>query len=236
MLNKKNKTILSIVGTILIIAMIALIYVNIHNKKVRNHVEISKEKFQSSEKVESIPKAQTIYNTSTMEITNYEYEEGSSEKNQNMTHSTSSYTPENIDISDNKINKDKDSSFDFADLENRNLENVKVEVLEETITANGLTVIITDNNDISYTWHRDFYKVEQKINGTWQEVLPEKPLDGELIGYTRDENNQFKFEINWTKYYGTLENGIYRIVEIPINYPGEKTYNCAYSNEFEINE
>lgn len=206
-MSKKSKIILSIIGIILIVAIVVLIYMNMNNRKISSQIE----------------------------VTNYETEgKNSSEKLQNMTLSTSSYTPENIDISENKINEDNGSSFDFTDLENRNLENVKIEVLEETVTANGLTVIITDNNDISYTWDPDFYKVEQKINDTWQEILPKKPLDSELIGYTRDENNQFKFEINWTRYYGTLENGIYRIVEIPFNYPGEKTYNCAYSNEFEI--
>lgn len=181
---------------------------------------------------ETDSKAQTVSNNSNTEVLNYEYEENNSfEQSQNITRSTSSYTPENIDRSNNSNNN---SSFDTTNLENRSVENVKVEIVEETVTANGLTVVITDNNDISYTWDPDFYKIEQKINNTWQEVSPNKPLESILIGYNRNENNQFKFKINWTQYYGTLENGTYRVVEIPIPFNGETEYVYAYSNEFEI--
>ncbi len=115
-------------------------------------------------------------------------------------------------------------------LENRSIENVNVEVISNTITRNGATVIITDNNETSFSWNKEIYKIERKYNDVWKELnnTRKEGYDILLLGYVRDENNQYKFEIDWTEIYGTLSDGIYRIVEISAE------NEIAYSNEFEI--
>lgn len=214
MMSKKNKIILIIFETILIITIMILIYLNINNKKIKESLEISK--------------VQTVSNTSNMEVTNYDYEENShSEQAQNIPLSTSSYTQKN-----NDNNNNNNYYFNSADLENRCLENVKVEVLKNTVSRTGATIIIVDNNDISFSWNKEVYRIEQKKDNIWKEVTPNKDGFDFSIGYNRDENNKFKFELNWEQDYGSLQNGIYRIVEIATDAKGI----IAYSNEFEIND
>lgn len=230
MMSKKNKIILIILGSILIVTIMTLIYLNINSKKITESLEISKENFQLSKEEQSISKVQTVSNTSNMEVTNYDYEENSpSEQVQNITLSTSSYTQKNIDK--NNDNNNNTNYFNSADLEKRSLENVKVEVLENTVSRTGATVIIVDNNDISFSWNKEVYRIEQKKDNNWKEVTPNKDGFDISIGYNRDENNKFKFELNWEQDYGSLPNGIYRILEIPTDAKGI----IAYSNEFEIN-
>ncbi len=148
----------------------------------------------------------------------------------NDTKSTNSYTPENTLQNSNNINT-KHETVNQQELENRTVENVKVEILEDTISKTGATVIITDNNEISFSWNKELFRIEQKKEGNWSEVNPNRDgFDLLLIGYGRDENNQFKFALDWEEYYGSLENGIYRVAEMPTDAKGV----IAYSNEFEI--
>lgn len=161
-----------------------------------------------------------ISNTSTLNITNYK--ENSVSKDYNIL-ITNSYTIEGIEASSTT------NSSETIDLQNRNIENVTVEIIEDTITKSGATVVITDNNEIPYSWDENFYRIEKKINGNWQDINSNKPMDSLLIGYLRNENNQIKFNINWSSDYGTLDAGTYRILEI-----ATEGSIIAYSNEFQI--
>ena len=109
----------------------------------------------------------------------------------------------------------------------RKSELVKLEVLENTITNESATLIITDNNDVAFEFG-EYFEIEKKENNNWNELnyLAEKKYL--LLAYKRDENNQYKFVINWKNEYGILPSGIYRIVK----YSNDIKF-C--SNEFEIN-
>lgn len=109
----------------------------------------------------------------------------------------------------------------------RKSELVTLEVLENTITNESATLIITDNNDVAFEFG-EYFEIEKKENNDWNELnyLPEKKYL--LLAYKRDENNQYKFVINWKNEYGILPSGIYRIVK----YSNDIKF-C--SNEFEIN-
>lgn len=115
---------------------------------------------------------------------------------------------------------------------NQNPENVEVEILEETITPNGITIVITDNNEDSYTWGEN-YKIEHRQEEQWIELKPNERIIFNAIAYNKDQNNQITFNINWNSYYGELENGIYRIVK-PVYDINNDEYINIYSNEFEI--
>lgn len=109
----------------------------------------------------------------------------------------------------------------------RKSELVTLEVLENTITNESATLIITDNNDVAFEFG-EYFEIEKKENNDWNELnyLVEKKYL--LLAYKRDENNQYKFVINWKNEYGILPSGIYRIVK----YSNDIKF-C--SNEFEIN-
>ena len=113
---------------------------------------------------------------------------------------------------------------------NRNPENVTIEVLKDTITNKTVEILITDNNVEQYGWGVEF-RVEQKVNGEWKELeYISDDLSWIEIAYKLDGNNQVKMKVNFEKYYGTLESGIYRIVK-PVY---DNRYIDLYSNEFEI--
>lgn len=112
----------------------------------------------------------------------------------------------------------------------RTPENVTIEVLQDTITKESAEILITDNNEQSYGWG-DNFRLQKKENGTWKEMQTE---DGILtfnsIAYNLNEDKQVKLKTQYGNYYGTLENGIYRIVK-PVYDNG---YIDLYSNEFEV--
>lgn len=93
---------------------------------------------------------------------------------------------------------------------NRKLENVKLEVVENSVTKTGLELIITDTSDLQYPWDNNYY-LEKKVNESWEKVNPIKEAVSEVVTYKVDENKQIKQVIDWTETYGTLESGTYRV-------------------------
>ena len=119
----------------------------------------------------------------------------------------------------------------------RNRENVKIEVLNNTITKDSAEILITDNNETPYYWESRF-RVQKKINDNleaWEDLqfLDEEPLFDDILYNKLDENNQLKFKIEYGKYYGALNNGTYRIMKSVYDYSTNKFIDF-FSNEFEI--
>lgn len=112
---------------------------------------------------------------------------------------------------------------------NRNKEKVTIEVLIDTVTSSGATIVITDKNKDSYGWGKS-YKIEKKVEEEWKAIKPKNEMIFEEIAYVLDQNGQFKQNIDWTRFYGELESGTYRIVKDTY----DKGYINFYSNEFEI--
>ena len=52
---------------------------------------------------------------------------------------------------------------------NRDVKNVTIEVLEDTITNKSLDIVITDNNEDYFGWGVDF-KIQKKVNGKWEDL------------------------------------------------------------------
>lgn len=156
----------------------------------------------------------------------------SSEKNSRLTaieqinqNVTNSYSPNTVEIYNNESNS-KNSNLIF----DRSPENVQIKVIDDTISENGITIVITDNNKTPYNWGEN-YKIEQKNNDIWEEIKPNKNVIVNSVNYNVDENNQITYRINWNEYYGTLEKGIYRIVK---SVSDNDTNINIYSDEFEI--
>ena len=143
------------------------------------------------------------------------------------TQNTGAYIPDGIEIAskDDVGTKVEDITF------NRNKENVTIEVLIDTITPSGAIIVITDKNEDPYGWGKS-YKIEQKIDGEWKPLKPKMEMIFEEIAYVLDENGQFNQNIDWTRFYGELEKGTYRIAKDVY----DKEYINFYSNEFVLGD
>ena len=154
---------------------------------------------------------------------NEDYEEmfsGESKEN-----STSAYIPDGMEVA---TKDDVTGNTEVIKL-NRNQENVTIEVLEDTVTSSGVTIVVTDKNKNPYGWGKS-YKLQQKIVDEWYNVAPQTVVSFEEIAYVLDEDGQFKQDIDWTRFYGNLGKGKFRIVKDTY----DDGYIYFYSNEFEI--
>lgn len=144
-----------------------------------------------------------------------------------ITNTTPSYIPEGVQVA----NITDEEGIKASDLEfNKSPENVKIEVLENTITRDSASILITDNNDDKYGWGVEFH-IEKKVNDSWEQMnFIRDDLAWIEIAYNLDENNQLIQKVQYGDYYGSLENGTYRIEKRVY----DNGYVSLYSNEFEI--
>ena len=147
-------------------------------------------------------------------------------KKTGTSNNTNSYSPEGVNIADeNKIGTPADEA-EF----NRNPENVTIEILADTISNTSAEILITDNNVNQYGWGVEF-RVQEKVDNEWKDLdYISDDLAWIDIAYELNANNQLTQKLDREKYYGKLNNGIYRIVK-PVYDNG---YVDIYSNEFEI--
>ena len=81
------------------------------------------------------------------------------------------------------------------------------------ITKTGATIIISDISEQENTYG-EWFRIDKKTNGFWEEL---KPIDDNYvftdIAYKIGENHQLEMNTDWSKLYGELEPGEYRIVK-----------------------
>lgn len=82
---------------------------------------------------------------------------------------------------------------------------------EESVTPNGLSLTLTNNGDITYYLYGGF-KIEKKQDDKWYNLKMERSMGVTLNLKPVDpgESNTFNFE--WQIWYGELPNGEYRII------------------------
>ena len=108
------------------------------------------------------------------------------------------------------------------------LKNVTMNIKDNTLTKSGATIIITDNNKVKYTYE-EYYKLEKRIDHIWYELKPSGDVLFNEMGYLVDDNNELEMNIDWSKSYGNLTSGKYRIIKRI--YDGEYKY---FSVEFDL--
>ena len=108
------------------------------------------------------------------------------------------------------------------------LKNVTMNIKENTLTKSGATIIITDNNKVKYRYE-EYYKLEKRIDHIWYELKPSGDVLFNEMGYLVDDNNELEMNIDWSKTYGNLTSGKYRIIKRI--YDGEYKY---FSVEFDL--
>lgn len=85
-------------------------------------------------------------------------------------------------------------------------------IKDGTLTNTSVTIIITDN--ISSHTYGEWFRIDEKVNGKWEEVS--RLIDNDnwhLIGYTIDKNGKIELDEDWSNLYGELKPGKYRIVK-----------------------
>ncbi len=135
------------------------------------------------------------------------------------------YIPNNMNVDTNENTTTTDLRTEF----NRTPEKVTIDVLEDTITRQSATILITDNNVEKYGYGSNF-RLQKKVNNIWEELKEINTLNFIAISYQVDENNHLRLDTNYGNYYGELKDGIYRIVKSVY----DNGYIDLYSNEFEI--
>ena len=114
------------------------------------------------------------------------------------------------------------------DNEGYTLEGVSMKLKDNTLTKSGATIIITDDNEIKYTYE-EYYKLEKRIDHMWYELKLRGDAVFNEMGYLVDDNNELEMDIDWSKTYGNLTSGKYRIIKRI--YDGEYKY---FSVEFDL--
>lgn len=214
-MERKAKIILSIIITILIVTVCIMIYLffdmkNVAKNNLQSVLENAEQMMVLNSRISELE--DKLANTTIIS---------------SVTNTTNSYNP--IGTSATNESLDKNTVVEPENY-NRKPELVTLEVDKDTLSKVGVTLIITDNNETSYGWGKD-YEVQKKENNNWIDLEPSEPMMVQDIAYVLDENNQCKQKIDWSRYYGKLENGTYRIKKKV--YDNNK-YIDLYSNEFDI--
>ena len=91
---------------------------------------------------------------------------------------------------------------------------VSLEIKKETLTSNGLTLIIKNDSEYDYTYGPDYY-LEKLENGNWVEpqTLTGDPLTWNSIAYTLKAGETKEEVIDFKYSYGELTSGNYRIIK-----------------------
>ena len=94
--------------------------------------------------------------------------------------------------------------------EKRTTDKVNLKIKEDTLTNTGATVIITDTNELPYSYG-EAYKIQKLENNEWKDI---KTKDGYVfndLAYNTDENGKLEMKINWNNLYGSLKSGEYKL-------------------------
>lgn len=110
---------------------------------------------------------------------------------------------------------------------------IKISVLENTITNEGLSFILINNSNQVVNFTEDIFSLEFQKNGIWYKQ-PTLVTEFSSLA-TRQEvgiSEEITIDINWMQFYGQIGGGKYRLV-VPVN-DGEKSIFIA--TEFIIKE
>ena len=131
----------------------------------------------------------------------------------------------------NAITEDKYANLTTEQIEqltsDRSIDKVNLKIKDGTLTKEGATIIITDKNDLPYSYN-EYYTLE-KLEEKW-EKLESNVFNRNDLAYEVDDEGIIEMKINWKEEYGELENGKYRIL-FQID-PADQ--NTVINAEFEI--
>lgn len=117
------------------------------------------------------------------------------------------------------------------------LAGVTMEIKENTLSNQGLTIVVNNKGEYDLTFG-DYYYIEKEIDGNWHEVSyleHEHEIGWHDIGYEVLANSSYEFEpTDWEWLYGILEEGKYRFVKDGIVGRGEDIVRYYFGVEFSL--
>ena len=105
------------------------------------------------------------------------------------------------------VNEDVDNGAELNELEH-----VKMDIVDGTLTKASAKVRITDYTNNKYTYGSGF-RTDKKVENKWQELELKNSLAFNAMTYHPDSNDHLEFDVNWSYAYGNLTPGRYRIVK-----------------------
>ncbi len=131
-----------------------------------------------------------------------------------------------IGFSGTIINNEQLKNESYKDTEEKNIQEkyskVSMSIKENTLTKTGATIIISDISEPKNTYG-EWFRIDKKTNGFWDEL---KSIDENYgfndIGLIVGEDDKLEINADWSKKYGELEKGEYRLVKEL--YDGEHIY------------
>ena len=107
-------------------------------------------------------------------------------------------------------------------------ENVKITVKEDSINKTSATIVIEDKNENPVSWGMNFAVQKSGDNGKWIDIITKERIDWVEVAVQPNEDGTTEMQLDWSKLYGDLSLGTYRIVK----YSGLST---IFSEPFKIN-
>ena len=92
-------------------------------------------------------------------------------------------------------------------------ENVKITVQEESITKTSALIEIEDNNKTPKSWGASFAIQKLGENDKWVDLITKENITWIETAMLPNENGITQMHVDWSKIYGELNPGIYRIVK-----------------------
>ena len=115
------------------------------------------------------------------------------------------------------INNEQLKNENYKDTEEKNIQDrysqISLSIKDNTLTNTRATIIISDISEQENTYG-EWFRIDKKTNGFWEEL---KPIDDNYvfkdIAFKIGENHQLEMNMDWSKLYGELETGEYRLVK-----------------------
>lgn len=126
-----------------------------------------------------------------------------------------------------------------------NVDGIKLDVLINTISQNGVSTLITDANTMEngadrYAWDDQVYKLQIKNGDNWENLLEREDSIINAIGviFTKFGPKKDKLNIHssFSQFYEKVPKGTYRLVKTVLDKSNNSKPIECYSNEFEIEE
>ena len=95
-------------------------------------------------------------------------------------------------------------------------ENVSIEIDKSKSDSEKLVFTVTDNNEYKYDYSKMRYIINENDELFWREIQKISDLPREEQ-YQIDENGIVNIEVDWSKVYGKLEKGKYRLTLQTLN-------------------
>lgn len=96
----------------------------------------------------------------------------------------------------------------------RDMSKVKMAIKDEEVTSEGIEIIIEDKNETPYVYD-SWFEIEKLENNEWKKLQYRDDYVSDDIGYMIYVLKDGKLEekINWSKEYGILDRGKYKLIK-----------------------